>query len=66
MLETIRSLPSASSITPTFDHMAVDASWERKVLKKVRWLQIPGERNIVSETQWEVTKQKSQSKVKKP
>lgn len=42
MLETIRSLPSASSITPTFDHMAVDTSWERKVLKKVTWLQIPG------------------------
>ena len=43
MLETIRSLPSASAITPTFDHMAVDTSWERKVLKKVTWLQIPGE-----------------------
>lgn len=42
MLETIRSLPSASAITPTFDHMAVDTSWERKVLKKVTWLQIPG------------------------
>ena len=42
MLKTIRSLPSASSITPTFDHMAVDTSWERKVLKKVTWLQIPG------------------------
>ena len=42
MLETIRSLPSASSITPTFDHMAVDTSWERKMLKKVTWLQIPG------------------------
>ena len=42
MLETIRSLPSASSITPTFDHMAVDTSWERKVLKKVTWLQMPG------------------------
>lgn len=42
MLETIRALPSASSITPTFDHMAVDTSWERKVLKKVTWLQIPG------------------------
>ena len=43
MLETIRNLPSASSITPTFDHMAVDTSWERKVLKKVTWLQMPGE-----------------------
>lgn len=42
MLETIRKLPPASSITPTFDHMAVDTSWERKVLKKVTWLQIPG------------------------
>ena len=42
MLETIRKLPSASSITPTFDHMAVDTSWERKVLKKVTWLQKPG------------------------
>ncbi|XP_068681372.1 E3 ubiquitin-protein ligase TRIM9-like [Montipora foliosa] len=41
MLETIRALPSASSITPTFDHMAVDTSWERKILKKVTWLQIP-------------------------
>ena len=42
MLETIRKLPPASSIAPTFDHMAVDTSWERKVLKKVTWLQIPG------------------------
>lgn len=42
MLETIRALPSASSITPTFDHMAVDTSWERKVLEKVTWLHIPG------------------------
>lgn len=42
MLEIIRKLPPASSITPTFDYMAVDTSWERKVLKKVTWLQIPG------------------------
>ena len=42
MLETIRKLPPASSIAPTFDHMAVDTSWERKVLKKVTWLQVPG------------------------
>ncbi|XP_073248422.1 E3 ubiquitin-protein ligase TRIM9-like [Porites lutea] len=48
MLETIRTLPSASSITPTFDHMAVDASWERKVLKKVTWLQIPGRPSFVT------------------
>ena len=42
MLETIGALPSPSSITPTFDHMAVDTSWERKTLKKVTWLQVPG------------------------
>ena len=48
MLETIRALPSASSITPTFDYMAVDTSWERKVLKKVTWLQIPGTHALIS------------------
>ena len=47
MLETIRKLPPASSITPTFDHMAVDTSWERKVLKKVTWLQIPGKCSLM-------------------
>lgn len=47
MLETIRKLPPASSITPTFDYMAVDTSWERKVLKKVTWLQIPGKCSLM-------------------
>lgn len=47
MLETIRALPSPSSIIPTFDHMAVDTSWERKTLKKVTWLQIPGRHAFV-------------------
>ena len=47
MLETIRKLPPASSIAPTFDHMAVDTSWERKVLKKVTWLQIPGKCSLM-------------------
>ncbi|XP_048586453.1 E3 ubiquitin-protein ligase TRIM9 [Nematostella vectensis] len=41
MLESIKGLRPASSITPTFEHMAVDTSWERKILKKLTWLQIP-------------------------
>lgn len=42
MLDAIKDLPQVPSINPTFDHMAVDTSWERKMLKKLDWLQEPG------------------------
>lgn len=42
MLDAIKALPQVSSIDPTFDHMAIDTSWERKMLKKLDWLQEPG------------------------
>lgn len=42
MLDAVKALPHVSTIIPTFDHMAVDTSWERKMLKKLTWLQEPG------------------------
>jgi len=42
MLDAVKALPPVSTIIPTFDHMAVDTSWERKMLKKLTWLQEPG------------------------
>ena len=42
MSDVIKALQPPSSVVPTFDHMAVDTSWERKALKKLSWLQRPG------------------------
>lgn len=42
MLDAVKALPPVSTIIPTFDHMAVDTSWERKMLKKLTWLHEPG------------------------
>ncbi|XP_020900175.1 E3 ubiquitin-protein ligase TRIM9 [Exaiptasia diaphana] len=47
MLDAVKALPPVSTIIPTFDHMAVDTSWERKMLKKLTWLQEPGSPSFI-------------------